>query len=175
MVIQYLEVVTPDLDATCATLEKIHGVSFGEPVAVFGNARTANLTNGGRIGVRAPMRPDEEPVVRPYVLVDDIEAAVKAADAAGAEIAMPAMEIPENGKFAIYIQAAFSTASGNSESETLVLGQRAGLLRNQCAQRTVWSCTRCRTPFPSPNMNSASGVGINLVGAVERERAFRSE
>ena len=105
MLIQYLEVVTPDLDATCSALEELHGISFGEPVAVLGNARTATLANGGRIGVRAPMREDEEPIVRPYVLVDDIEAAVKAADAAGAEIAMPAMEIPGgHGKFAIYIQ-----------------------------------------------------------------------
>ena len=93
-----------DVDATCAALENLHGVRFGEPEAALGNARTATLEGGGRVGVRAPMREDEAPVVRPYVLVDDIEAAVKAAEAAGGQVAMPATEIPGHGKFAIYFQ-----------------------------------------------------------------------
>ncbi len=104
MLIQYLEVVTPDVDKTCSTLEKLHGVTFGTPDAAWGNARTAALKGGGKIGVRAPMREDEQPVVRPYLLVEDIEAAVKAAQAAGAQVAIPPMEIPGGGKFAIYIQ-----------------------------------------------------------------------
>lgn len=104
MLVQYLEIVTAEVDATCSALEKLHGVSFGKPEAVLGNARTATLEGGGRIGVRAPMRKDEEPVVRPYVLVDDIEAAVKAAKAAGGEIALSATEAPGLGKFAIYFQ-----------------------------------------------------------------------
>jgi hypothetical protein len=102
IVVQYLEVVTNDLDATCAALTKLHGVTFGEPEAGFGNGRTAALEGGGRIGVREPMAEHEQPVVRPYVLVDDIEVAVKAAEAAGGEIAMTATEIPGHGKFAIY-------------------------------------------------------------------------
>ena len=102
--VQYLEIVTPDVDAMCGTLEKLHGVKFSDPVAEFGNARTAALEGGGLIGVRAPMRADEEPVVRPYVLVDDIEAAARAAEEAGAEIAHPPMEIPGQGTFAIFIQ-----------------------------------------------------------------------
>lgn len=104
MLVQYLEVVTPDLDETCSALEKVHGVQFGEPVVAFGNARMATLKGGGRIGVRRPMRADEEPVVRPYVLVEDIEAAVKTAEAAGAEFAMYATPMPDGGKFAIYFQ-----------------------------------------------------------------------
>ena len=104
MWVQYLEIVTADVDATCSALEELHAVRFGEPKAELGNARTAKLEGGGRVGVRAPMREDEEPVVRPYVLVEDIEAAVKAAKAAGGEIAMPATEIPGHGKFAIYFQ-----------------------------------------------------------------------
>ena len=104
MQVHYLEIVTPDVDATCGTLGKLHGVSFGEPEAGLGNARTAALKGGGRIGVRAPMHEAEEPVVRPYVLVDDIEAAVEAAKAAGGEIALPPTEIPGHGKFAIYVQ-----------------------------------------------------------------------
>jgi predicted enzyme related to lactoylglutathione lyase len=100
--VQYLEVVTADVDATCSALEKLHGVRFGEPEAALGNARTATLEGGGRVGVRAPMREDEDPVVRPYLLVDDIEAAVKTAQAAGGDFAMTATEIPGHGEFAIY-------------------------------------------------------------------------
>ena len=50
------------------------------------------------------MHETEEPVVRPYLLVDDVEAAAKAAAAAGGEIAHPPMELPGHGTFAIYIQ-----------------------------------------------------------------------
>lgn len=104
MQVQYLEIVTPEVDATCDALETLHGVTFSKPEAGLGNARTAALAGGGRIGVRAPMRATEEPVVRPYVLVDDIEAAVEAARAAGGEIAHPPLEIPGHGRFAIYVQ-----------------------------------------------------------------------
>jgi predicted enzyme related to lactoylglutathione lyase len=101
--VHYLEIVTPEVDATCEALGKLRGVSFGEPIPELGNARTAALDSGGRIGVRAPMRETEEPVVRPYLLVEDIRSAVDAAQAAGAEIAMPPTEIPGQGTFAIYI------------------------------------------------------------------------
>lgn len=104
MLVQYLEIVTPDVDATCDTLARLHDVSFGEPDPALGNARTASTKGGGRIGVRAPLSPDEQPVVRPYVLVPDIQAAVKEAAAAGAEIALPSMELPGHGTCAIYIQ-----------------------------------------------------------------------
>ena len=50
------------------------------------------------------MHEAEEPVVRPYLLVDDIDAAAAAAVESGGEIAHPPMEIPGHGKFAIYIQ-----------------------------------------------------------------------
>lgn len=104
MQIQYLEIVTNEVDATCATCAKLHGVTFGAPDAGLGGARTAALSGGGKIGVRAPMHETETPVVRPYVLVDDIEAAALAAVEAGGEIAHPPMEIPGHGTFAIYIQ-----------------------------------------------------------------------
>ena len=104
MTIQYLEIVTASVNETCDALAQAHGVVFSEPVPEFGNARTADLKGGGRIGVRAPLRESEVPVVRPYVLVDDIGAAVKAAEAAGAKVAMPPTEIPGGqGTFSIYI------------------------------------------------------------------------
>lgn len=104
MQIHYLEIVSKNVNAVCAAYAAAHGVQFGEPVAVLGNARTAALPGGGLVGVRAPMRDDEEPVVRPYWLVDDIEAAVAAVVAAGGQIAHPPWEIPGHGKFAIYFQ-----------------------------------------------------------------------
>jgi len=103
MQVRYLEIVTPDLDETCAALGAAHGIEFGDPIPELGNARTAALADGGMIGVRAPMRATEEPVVRPYILTDDIEAAIEAAEVAGAEIAIPPMEIPGQGTFAIYL------------------------------------------------------------------------
>ncbi|MBO6741032.1 MAG: hypothetical protein JJ916_14350 [Phycisphaerales bacterium] len=103
MQVRFLEIVTPELEATVATLEAVHGVTFGEAVPELGNARTAALRDGGVVSVRAPMRSTETPVVRPYVLTDDIDAAVKAAKGQGAEIAIGPMEIPGQGRFAIYI------------------------------------------------------------------------
>ncbi|RMH37461.1 MAG: hydroxylase [Deltaproteobacteria bacterium] len=103
MDIAYLEFVTPQVDAVCAVLQQVHRVSFGGPVPELGNARTADLASGGKIGVRAPLRPDELPVVRPYLLVDDLAARVDAARAAGAEIAIEAMKIPGHGTIAIYL------------------------------------------------------------------------
>jgi predicted enzyme related to lactoylglutathione lyase len=100
--VHYLEIVTPDVDAVVAGYEAANGLEFGEPDAGLGGARTAPLPGGGLVGVRAPLRSNEEPVVRPYWLVDDIEAAVAAAEAAGAQIAHPPLLIPGHGTFAIY-------------------------------------------------------------------------
>ena len=102
MQIQYLEIVTPNVEETCAALAAQHGVSFSDPIAALGNARVATLSSGGRIAVRAPLRPDEDPVVRPYMLVDDIDAATRAAETAGAQFALTKTQIPGEGKFAIY-------------------------------------------------------------------------
>ena len=103
MKIQYLEIVTPLVEETCNALAKAHGVTFSDPIPELGNGRTADLEDGGRISVRGPMREDETPVVRPYILVDDIQAAVKAAEEAGATVAIPPMELPGQGTFSIYL------------------------------------------------------------------------
>lgn len=105
MQIQYLEIVTSDIDALCKQYSVIHDVKFSEPIAEFGMARTAKLSGGGMIGIRGPMRKTETPVIRPYVLVDNLEKAVAAAKDAGAEIAIPKMEIPGGrGTIAVVIQ-----------------------------------------------------------------------
>jgi predicted enzyme related to lactoylglutathione lyase len=104
MKVQYLEIVTKEVDAVCSAYGSALNVQFGGPVAALGGARTASLAGGGLVGVRAPLRETEDPVVRPYWLVTDIHAAVTAAVQAGGEIAHPPMEIPGHGTFAIYLQ-----------------------------------------------------------------------
>jgi predicted enzyme related to lactoylglutathione lyase len=104
MQIHYLEIVTPEVDASVAFHSRIHGVSFGAAEESLGGARTARLANGGTLGIRAPLRNTETSVVRPYFLVPDIEKAVAAAAQSGAEIAMQPTEIPGRWKFAILVQ-----------------------------------------------------------------------
>lgn len=101
MEIYYLEIVTTDVDATCALYSEMYGMAFGDADPGLGGARTAPLTNGRLLGVRAPMHDGERPVMRPYILVEDIEAAVAAAESAGAEITVPPMSIAGRGTFAI--------------------------------------------------------------------------
>ncbi|HEY9847666.1 MAG TPA: hypothetical protein V6D03_15895 [Candidatus Caenarcaniphilales bacterium] len=73
-------------------------IRFLEPSARLQEA------DGGGIGVRGPLRDTEAPAVRPYWLVDDIEAALDAAAKQGAFVAHSPLEIPGKGTFAIYIQ-----------------------------------------------------------------------
>ena len=104
MRIQYLEIVTPDVDAVCQTYSTLYGVTFNDADPNLGGARTAELAGGGILGVRPPMRDTENPVVRPYVLVENIRASVDAAAEAGAQVALPPMEIAGHGTCAIVIQ-----------------------------------------------------------------------
>jgi predicted enzyme related to lactoylglutathione lyase len=102
--IYYLEIVTKEVDAVCGAYATANRVKFSEPDVALGNARTAPMAGGGLVGVRAPMRETEAPVVRPYWLVDDIVAAVAAVVKAGGVIAVPPTKIPGHGTFAIYLQ-----------------------------------------------------------------------
>ncbi|MEO0651927.1 MAG: hydroxylase [Planctomycetota bacterium] len=104
MQLHYLEFVTDDVDGTCAVLAAGYGVTFGDPVPTLGNARTGSLPDGARIGVRARMHDAEALATRPYLRVDDIEAAVQRAADAGAEVALPPMEIPGEGRIAVTFQ-----------------------------------------------------------------------
>ena len=103
MQIYYLEIVTNDVSAICELYSQTHGVTFGEGDPNLGGARTAKLESGELLGGRAPMRETEQPVVRPYALVPDIQSAVETAAAAGAEVALPPMEIKTHGTCAIVI------------------------------------------------------------------------
>lgn len=102
LMVHYLEVVSMSPNETCDVLSRLHGIEFGRPIAELGAARTASLPHGGLVGVRLPMHAEEKPVVRPYMLVDDIDGSVKSAAKAGATIMVPPMHIPGRGTIAIY-------------------------------------------------------------------------
>ena len=101
MKVQYIEIVTHDVDAVCAVYSEIHCVTFSKPDQNVGGVRTAVLEEGLTLGVRAPMHSSENPVVRPYILVEDIEEAVGNAEIAGAQTIVPPMPIPGKGRCAI--------------------------------------------------------------------------
>ena len=87
-----------------AAYEAAHNIQFGEPDELLGGARTSSMADGSIVGVRGPLRETEAPVVRPYWLVEDIEKAIDIVKVQGAEIAVPPLEIPGIGTFAIYIK-----------------------------------------------------------------------
>jgi predicted enzyme related to lactoylglutathione lyase len=103
LTVHYLEIVCGDVDAQCAALERVHGLSFSEPVADLGQARVAEAPDGSLIGVRAPLAEHEQPIVRTYLEVEDIAKAVAEAEAAGAMIAYPPTQQGDTGTWAIYI------------------------------------------------------------------------
>ncbi len=55
MQIQYLEIVTTDVETVFTLYSKIHGVTFCDADQNLGGARTANLANCGMLGIRATM------------------------------------------------------------------------------------------------------------------------
>lgn len=103
MKIHYLEIVSPNMDAICASYEATYNVKFSDADELLGGAKTCVLADGSIVGVRQPLRETEDPVVRPYFLVDDIEKAIDNVKAQGAKIAVPPLEILTKGTFAIYI------------------------------------------------------------------------
>lgn len=104
MKVQYLEIVTPDVDNICETYSAFHNIEFSDCQPNLGGARIAQMEDGGVIGVRAPLRETEEHVTRPYFLVSDIQEAMDKAAKSGAEIAVPPMELPGHGICAIIIK-----------------------------------------------------------------------
>lgn len=102
MRIHYMEIVCRDVAAQCAALERMHGLSFGPPVADLGGAKVADAAGGSLIGVRAPLAEHEQPIIRTYLEVDDIAKAIKGAEAAGGVVAYPPTKQGETGTWAIY-------------------------------------------------------------------------
>ena len=117
MKVHYLEIVTPDPDGLCQHYVASIGATFGEPVMELGGARVAPMTDGGLLGIRAPLRDTEGPTVRPYFLVSDIDEALASAASTGGEIAMPSTHIPSYGHFAILIREGIETGLWQLEPE----------------------------------------------------------
>jgi predicted enzyme related to lactoylglutathione lyase len=101
--VHYLEIVTVDVQAACELYSKLYGWQFSPVTPELGGAHVADLPDGLLCGIRAPMHEAEKPVVRVYVRVEDIEAAVQRLEGTGAEIALEPVDLPGHGKIAIYI------------------------------------------------------------------------
>ncbi|NNE57804.1 MAG: hydroxylase [Hellea sp.] len=101
MRVRYLEIVTKDVDGTIAVVEAT-GLKFSEPDTMLGNARVADMSDGGQVAVRAPMHDAEDAVTRTYFSSTNIEKDTQAAITAGAELAHPIMEIPGKCHFSIF-------------------------------------------------------------------------
>lgn len=100
--VYYLEIVTPDIDAAAGFYAEAFGWDFAPAAPELGGARVATLPDGSLCGIRAPMHEQEQPIVRTYLHVPDLDAAVAKAAELGAEIALPRLEIPGYGAVAIY-------------------------------------------------------------------------
>lgn len=103
MTVHYLEIVCDEVDVLTAHYERVHGLAFGAPDPDLGNARVATRADGNLLGIRAPLAAHEQPIVRTYLAVDDIERAVENARESGAIIAYPPTRQGARGTFAIVI------------------------------------------------------------------------
>ena len=104
MAVQYLEIVSNDVDTLIGLYERLHGLSFGSPDPDLGQARVATGADGRLVGIRKPLAAHEQPIMRTYLAVEDIQQAVKKAEEHGATVAYPPTPQGQRGTFAIVIQ-----------------------------------------------------------------------
>jgi predicted enzyme related to lactoylglutathione lyase len=104
MGVHYLEIVSDDVDTLTALYQGMHGLSFGPPDADLGEARVATGADGTLVGIRKPLAAHEQPIMRTYLAVEDIQQAVKKAEEHGAMVAYSATRQGKRGTFAIVIQ-----------------------------------------------------------------------
>src|SRR5215213_9086949 len=104
MAVQYLEIVSNDVDSLTGLYERMHGLAFGPPDPDLGQARVATQADGTLVGIRKPLAAHEQPIMRTYLAVDDIHQAVEQAEVAGATIAYGPTRQGQRGAFAIVIQ-----------------------------------------------------------------------
>jgi predicted enzyme related to lactoylglutathione lyase len=104
MAVHYLEIVSNDLDALVGLYQRMHGLSFGPPDPDLGQARVAVQADGALVGIRKPLAAHEQPIMRTYLAVEDIDRAVKEVEESGATIAYPPTRQGNQGIFAIVIQ-----------------------------------------------------------------------
>ena len=103
MAVHYLEIVSDDVDALTALYQRIHGLTFGPPDPDLGQARVATRADGSLVGIRKPLAAHEEPIMRTYVAVEDIQQAVNDAEGSGAVVAYGPTQQGKRGTFAILI------------------------------------------------------------------------
>ena len=89
MAVHYLEIVSNDADTLTALYQRMHGLSFGSPDADLGQAHVATRADGTLVGIRKPLAAHEQPIMRTYLAVEDIQQGVKEAEDSGATIAYP--------------------------------------------------------------------------------------
>jgi predicted enzyme related to lactoylglutathione lyase len=104
MAVHYLEIVSNDVDTLTALYHRMHGLSFGPPDPDLGQALVAAHTDGSLVGIRKPLASHEQPIMRTYFAVEDIQQAVKVAEDSGATVAYPPTRQGPRGTFAIVIQ-----------------------------------------------------------------------
>jgi predicted enzyme related to lactoylglutathione lyase len=104
MAVHYLEIVSNDVDALTGLYQRMHGLSFGPPDPDLGQARVATQADGPLVGIRKPLAAHEQPIMRTYFAVEDIQQAAKKAEESGATIAYPPTRQGNQGTFAIVIQ-----------------------------------------------------------------------
>lgn len=101
--VHYLEIVTPDPEATSRFYADAYGWTFGPATPELGSALMAPLPGGGLCGIRAPMSADEQPIVRTYLRVADVAAASRRAAELGASVALEPIALGTYGTIAIYM------------------------------------------------------------------------
>ena len=104
MAVYYLEIVSDDVDSLTGLYQRIHSLSFGPPDPDLGQARVATQADGALVGIRKPLAAHEQPIMRTYLAVEDIQQAVKKAEDSGGTIAYPPTRQGNHGTFAIVIQ-----------------------------------------------------------------------
>jgi predicted enzyme related to lactoylglutathione lyase len=104
MTVHYLEIVSNDVDTLTALYARMLNLSFGAPDTDLGEAHVATRPDGTLVGIRKPLAAHEQPIVRTYLAVEDIEHAVKKAEDSGAIVAYPPTRQGPRGTFAIVIQ-----------------------------------------------------------------------
>lgn len=104
MAVHYVEIVSNDVDTLTGLYQRMLGLSFGSPDPDLGQARVATHVDGTLVGIRKPLAAHEQPIMRSYLAVEDIEQAVKKAEEHGATVAYPPTRQGQRGTFAIVIQ-----------------------------------------------------------------------
>ena len=102
--VHYVEIVCDDVDSLPALYQRLHGLSFAPPDPDLGQARVATRSDGTLVDSRKPLAAHEQPIMRTYLAVDEIQKAAQTAEDSSAILAYPPTRQGQRGTFAIVIQ-----------------------------------------------------------------------